>query len=179
MSNIHVHPCQQLLCACKMHACGSQQLQTALQQGLLSVLLLCLNPSPCLHIDVLETHAACCAVLRYAVLCCDVMCCNVLLPPSTPCMLMHVWFCCPWHVQTSCSVSTKAPATFASVSAVAASQCAALANAGCQKMATSATYSPCGANQYFGHRVCSGRQFADIYRVKVGELCLGAMHKLG
>jgi hypothetical protein len=80
--------------------------------------------------------------------------------------------------QAACQVSSRPPAQFASVRTVSGSQCAALANAGCQKMATSPTYSPCGAHQYFGHRVCSGRQFADIYKVKVGELCLEAMRSV-
>lgn len=84
-----------------------------------------------------------------------------------------------YHQQANCQVSPKAPMTFQSVGTVSGSQCAALANAGCQKMASAPTYSPCGANQYFGHRTCSGRQFSDIYRVKVGQLCLAAMHALG
>lgn len=84
-----------------------------------------------------------------------------------------------YHKQANCQVSPKAPMTFQSVGTVSGSQCAALANAGCQKMASAPTYSPCGANQYFGHRTCSGRQFSDIYRVKVGQLCLAAMHALG
>lgn len=81
--------------------------------------------------------------------------------------------------QVACQINPKLPAQFQATGTVSASQCAALANAGCQKMASSSTYSPCGANQYFGHRTCSGRQFSDIYRVKVGELCLAAMHNLG
>lgn len=82
-------------------------------------------------------------------------------------------------LQTACETGARPMARFQSVGTVSASQCSALAKGACQRMAASSAYSPCGAHQYFGHKTCSGRQFSDLYKTKVGELCLAAMSKFG